>query len=417
LNAEDERLRPIFSSDISLYPYIGSLLVILIWGVYAYTVQLRIGLAGTGMNNITIWSVYIVNFIFFSGISLAGIGIAAAVRIMHMKTYQPLVRIAEVLTVVSLSMAGLSVVIDLGRPDRAYLLIQKYFERIGTSTMMWDITAVATYLILSATFLYVGLRGDLKICSELTGNWRKSLYNALLFWYDDSEKPTIHRLARILSITILPVMVMFHTVLAWIFGVGSTRPLWFGAVAGPYFVSAAVASGIGAIIVIAALLRWAYNWGDILKDNIFRGLGNFLSVSILVYLYFMLAEVTTSKYAAPSSEAQVINEWLFGGFAYIYWPMLIIGMILPATILIIQALKPGYVNVKITAILAAIVVGAFWVKRYIIIVPTLSLGAYVPYHPSWIEVSITAATSALFFLMYTGFVKIFPLFELEEEEL
>lgn len=417
MTVEDNRLRPIFFTDASFYPYVGALLVILVWGVYAYIVQLRLGLSGTGMNDITIWSVYIVNFIFFSGISLAGIGIAAAVRIMHMKNYEPLVRIAEVLTVVSLSMAGLSVVIDLGRPDRSYLLIQNYFERIGTSTMMWDITAVATYLILSATFLYVGLRADIKECAIRCSDWRKPLYNALLFWYDEEETPTVHRLARILSITILPVMVMFHTVLAWIFGVGSTRPLWFGAVAGPYFVSAAVASGIGAIIVIAAILRWAYNWSDILSDDIFRGLGNFLSVSILVYMYFMLAEATTSKYAAPSGETQVINEWLFGSFSSIYWPMLILGMAMPATILIIQALRPGYINVKITAFLAAIVVGAFWIKRYIIIVPTLSLGAYVPYFPTWIEVSITLATFALFFLMYTGFVKLFPLFELEGEEI
>ena len=131
----------------------------------------------------------------------------------------------------------------------------------------------------------------------------------------------------------------------------------------------------------------------------------------------MLAEATTSIYAAPSGETQVINEWLFGSFSYIYWPMLILGMAMPATILIIQALRPGYINVKVTASLAAIVVAAFWIKRYIIIVPTLSLGAYLPYFPTWIEVSITLATFALFFLMYTGFVKLFPLFELESEEI
>ncbi len=410
----DERLRPIRHTGQSFYPYMGALIVIFLWGVYAYIVQLNTGLAATSMNDITLWGTYIVNFIFFSGISLAGIGIATAVRILHLKDYEPLVRFAELFTVCGLAIAGLSVVIDLGRPDRSYLLVKYYIERIGTSTMMWDITAVATYLILSATFLYIGLRSDLRYCMNHCNSWRKTLYGILTPLYDKKEKPTGRRISHLLSISILPVMVLFHTVLAWIFGVGSTRPLWFGTAAGPYFVSAAVASGIAAILFLAYVLRELYDWEDIIKDKVFRGLGNFLAVSILTYMYFMLSELMTASYAAPSGETIVSREWLFGSFAWIFWPMLIFGMIIPTLWFLYQALKPDYVNIRISALMSLLTVIAFWLKRYIIIVPTLSIGAYQIYFPSWIEISITLGSFAILILAYSLFVKVFPMFEFEE---
>ncbi len=412
----DERLRPIHQTGKSFYPYIGALVVIFLWGVYAYYVQLTTGLAVTSMNDITIWGTYIVNFIFFSGISLAGIGIATAVRILHLKDYEPLVRFAELFTVCGLAVAGLSVLIDLGRPDRSYLLIKYYLNRIGTSTMMWDITAVATYFILSATFLYIGMRSDLRYCMKHYSDWKKVLYGILTPLYDPKEKPTARRLSHLLSISILPVMILFHTVLAWIFGVGSTRPLWFGSAAGPYFVSAAVASGTAAILFLAYVLRELYDWAHIIKDKLIRGLGNFLSVSILVYLYFMLSELMTTSYAAPSGETIVSQEWLFGSFAWIFWPMLIFGMIIPTLWFLYQALKPNYVNIEISSFMSLLVIIAFWVKRYIIIIPTLSIGAYEIYLPSWVEISITLGSFALLILVFSLFIKIFPMFELEEEK-
>ena len=411
----DERLRPMHHTGKSFYPYMGALVVIFLWGIYAYYVQLTMGLAATSLNDITIWGTYIVNFIFFSGISLAGIGIATAVRILRLKDYEPLVRFAELFTVCGLIVAGLSVVIDLGRPDRSYLLIENYIKRVPSSTMIWDITAVATYVILSLTFLYIGMRGDLRYYMEHNSDWKKVMYGIMTPLYDPKEKPTGRRLSHLLSISILPVMVLFHTVLAWIFGVGSTRPLWFGSAAGPYFVSAAVASGTAAILFLAYVLRELYDWGHIIKDKIFRGLGNFLSVSILVYMYFMLSELMTTSYAAPTGETTVSQEWLFGSFAWIFWPMLIFGMVIPTLWYLYQALKPDYVNIKISTVMSLLVIIAFWVKRYIIIIPTLSIGAYEIYLPSWVEISITLGSFALMILVYSLFIKIFPMFELEEE--
>jgi Ni/Fe-hydrogenase subunit HybB-like protein len=412
---EEKLLYPMRHTSKSFYAFIAALSIISLWFLYTYTVQLNEGLAVTGLNDVMIWGVYISNFIFFVGLSHAGIAISAAVRIMKLDNYKPIVRMAELLTVVSLAMAGLSIVIDLGRPDRAFLLITQWAARIGTSPLIWDITAVATYLILSSTYLYISLREDIHKVMIRSSGWKKQFYNLLIPWYNVDETPTVQRLSRWMAITILPVMVMVHTTVAWIFGLISSRPLWFGGMAGPFYVTGAIASGIAAVTAISAITRTLFHWEDVIKPQIFRGLGNFLAIVILIYMYFLLSEMMTASYAGPTGENLVSQDWLFGPYAIVFWPMLIFGMVLPVLLLLWQALKPGYVNIKMTAILAAIVVAIFWVDRYLIIIPTMTRGIEgLVYQPSWVELSIVIGTFAVPALLYTLFLKFFPIIELEE---
>jgi molybdopterin-containing oxidoreductase family membrane subunit len=384
--------------------------------IFAYASQLSKGLGVTGLNDVTIWGVYIVNFIFFIGISHAGIAISAAVRLLQSDLYKPIARIAEILTIVSLAMAGLSIVIDLGRPDRSFLLLTKYFLRFRESPLIWDITAVATYLTLSATYLYLTLRHDFKIASERVSGWRKQLFMLLIPLYQSDEISTINRISFWLSVTILPVMVMVHTTVAWIFALLGSRPLWFTAFAGPYYIIAAVASGISSVVVIAAIMRKLYHWEEILEPMIFKGLANVSMYTTLIYLYMMLAEQIGALYAGPEAEFLVSYEWLFGSFSNIFWSMTTVGLIIPFLYLLWQAFKPNFVNIDYSAIMCFILVIAFWFKRYMIIVPTLSIGIQKVgiYNPTWVEIAILLGAFSVPILLYSLISKIVPLIELED---
>jgi molybdopterin-containing oxidoreductase family membrane subunit len=61
-----------------------------------------------------------------------------------------------------------------------------------------------------------------------------------------------------------------------------------------------------------------------------------------------------------------------------------------------------------------------WIKRLIIVVPSLSL-PLLPYdwgfyHPTWVEFAITVASFAGFALIITGFAKLFPIISISEME-
>ncbi|RLD58375.1 MAG: hypothetical protein DRI97_03380, partial [Bacteroidetes bacterium] len=54
------------------YIWIVFLVLLILWGLYALYVQITQGHIVTGMRDNVVWGIYIVNFIFFMGISYAG---------------------------------------------------------------------------------------------------------------------------------------------------------------------------------------------------------------------------------------------------------------------------------------------------------------------------------------------------------
>jgi molybdopterin-containing oxidoreductase family membrane subunit len=72
-----------------------------------------------------------------------------------------------------------------------------------------------------------------------------------------------------------------------------------------------------------------------------------------------------------------------------------------------------------SVVLASILVNAgMWIKRYIIVVPSMELPLtpteWATYRPTWVEWSITAAAFAAFILLYALFAKVFPLISIWE---
>ncbi len=418
---EEHLLQAMLHTGNAFYVFIGLLLIVITWFGYAWAIQLTQGLGTTMMRTPVgaAWGVYIANFVFFVGIAHGGIAIAAAIRLLKLTTYTPVARIGEVLTVISLAMAGVSIMADMGRPDRLFNMILYWTERVGASSLTWDVTVIIIYFTLSASYLWLTMRKDLALCLNRFPRlgW---VYKVLLIGYRPGEEYKIERMTWWLSIAIVFLIVMLSGgVVPWIFGLLPARPGWFSAMAGPYFLTAAIASAIAAVIVISAIVRRLFNWEAYIKAEIFKGLGTFLSVITLFYLYLILAEQLTMRYAAPLSELLISEKLFQGAFAPIFWPMVILGFFVSPVMLIVQAIHPRWFSMTRTVLAAATIVVAFWVKRFLIVVPSL-LRPLLPfpegsYTPSWVEWSITAGTFAITVLLFMFFVKLFPIVELSEE--
>ena len=113
-------LNPLTQTSKGYYVFILFLLAVVAWGIYAYIIQLRYGLLATGMRDVVMWGLYLVNFVFFIGISHAGTLISAILRVTHAGWRTPVTRLAELITVVALSIGALMPLIDLGHPERVW---------------------------------------------------------------------------------------------------------------------------------------------------------------------------------------------------------------------------------------------------------------------------------------------------------
>jgi len=392
---------------------------IILWGIFAYSRQLRFGLIETGMRDQISWGLYISNFVFFIGISHAGTLISAILRVTDSGWRCPITRMAEGITVVALCIGGSMVLVDLGRPERALNLIR--YGRIQ-SPIVWDVLSVSTYLAGCMLYFFLPLIPDLGILASQPGvsPARRRFYRWLsLGWTGaPSEWHLLEKAISVMAVAIIPLAISVHTVVSWIFAM-TLRPGWDSSIFGPYFVVGAIYSGAAAVVLAMCILRRVLRLEAYLQPLHFRNLGLLLLSFSLLYLYFNINEYLTVGYKFQNGERLLLDRLLYGDYAPYFWTVQVVGVGLPMLLMIAvlgpkrfrQFTVPGLGLASFLAIVGA------WAKRHLIVVPTLS-SPFLPiqgmpetwghYVPSMVEWSITAAAFAAFLLLYTLLVKIFP---------
>jgi len=413
----EEALHPLIHTGKAFYAFVAVILGLLAWSGYSWYLQLTQGLVVTGMRDIpggSPWGVYIATFVFWIGLSHAGIAISASVRLLKLVRYRAISRIAELVTLFSLPMAGLSIIFDLGRPDRAINLIR--FGR-WQSPFLWDLSAITTYFVGTVIYLYLSMRSDLAYCAEKIP-WRRRLYKLLALNYKPSpyEEEKHARTLWWLAVAIVPIMVTVHTVVSWVFGLMVGRPGWFSTIFGIYFVIGAILSGLAIVYSLAYIFRSLYSWHKYITDEVLFGLSWALRLIFILYLYLWIQEMLTVGFMGPVAEARVLGFLWAGPYASIFWSMLVFTFLLPGLILFAPLFKREWFKPKLVFVASILLNISLWVKRVLIIVPSL-LNPYLypagTYIPTVTEISIMLGTFWLFILAYTVFTKLFPIVELE----
>jgi len=392
------------------------LVLVILAGVYALITQIVKGHIVTGMRDNVVWGLYFVNFIFFIGISYAGALISGILHLLRVPWRTPIIRMAEMITVISTLIGPSYILLCIGRLDRLPHLV--LFGRIQ-SPIIWDAIAISTYLSGSIIFLYLAMIRDMALLRDnpLTkGKWRNPIYRFMAVKYKDTtkQKELLNQATDLLSIVIIPLAILVHSVLAWIFGM-TLRPGWHSTIFAPYFVVAAVYSGTGVLIMVMWVFRRLYHLEAHLTKIHFNYLGIIMIVLGALYGYFTFSEYLTSWYGSIKWDMEVLFR-LFNPGQY-WWEFVFavfIGVLLPIVIITI----PRFRSINSIAFASLIAVLAMWVKRYLIIIPTLESPLlpihdlrpeYVHYSPTWVEWTLTAAGIALFILLFFIFSKFIPI--------
>jgi Ni/Fe-hydrogenase subunit HybB-like protein len=392
------------------------LLLIIGLGCYALYFQISRGHIVTGMRDNVVWGLYIVNFIFFIGISYAGALISGILHLLRVPWRTPIIRMAEMITVISTMIGPAYILLCIGRLDRLPNLL--LHGRIQ-SPIIWDVIAITTYLSGSIIFLYLAMIRDMALLRDnpvRVARWRNPVYKFLAMRYQDTtkQKELLNVATDLLSIVIIPLAILVHSVLAWIFGM-TLRPGWHSTIFAPYFVIAAVYSGTGVLIMVMWVFRKVYHLEAYITKIHFNYLAIIMIVLGALYGYFTFSEYLTSWYGSIKWDMEVLfrlfspHEY-FGQFIFAVF----IGVLLPIIIVTVPRLR----SINSIAFAAVIAVFALWVKRYLIIIPTLETPLlpvhdlrpeYVHYSPTWVEWSLTVAGVALFILLFYIFSKFIPI--------
>ncbi len=403
----DETLfRPIEQTTPRFYLSVAVLGAIILFAVFMYVRQMILGLRVTGMMQPVTWGFYIVNFVFFIGISHAGTLISAILRITQAEWRRPITRMAEVITAIVLAIGGLHPIIDLGRPDR---LANVFLYGRLQSPLLWDVTSISAYFAASTVYLFLPLIPDVALLRERNRKHRW-LYDFLSWgWQGTPEQwKVLHKAINIMMIVVVPIAVSVHTVISYIFAM-TLQSGWHSTIFGPYFVVGAIFSGIAALFIAMIAFRSAFRLQAYLKLIHFQQLAKLLLAMSVIWAYFTFCEYLTGYYGGEPAELKTLLYKVSGRYAFLFWTMLFCNFVVPVALLSYRRFRT----------IAGILISSFsvligmWLERLIIVVPSLE-NPRMPfpgriYTPSLTEISLFAGALALFALGFILFAKFFPI--------
>jgi len=217
---------------------------------------------------------------------------------------------------------------------------------------------------------------------------------------------------------VIPLGLILESIDAYLFST-TYRVGWNSTNFGPYFISGAMVSGLGALITVAYIVRKNKQLETYMTDYHFDKMGKLFQLACLIYLYFNINEYVIPLFTSSQAESEHLETLLRGDFAIPFWIVTGIGLVLPAILLVFKTFRKP----RSMYLIAIIVVICAWWKRYLIVTPTL-LHPYLPiqgvpeswrhYFPSLHEWIITSATLAMALLIITLIIRYVPVMSIDQ---
>jgi molybdopterin-containing oxidoreductase family membrane subunit len=423
----DDLLRPMRRTSKEYYYVLAAAAVGIGVFAVAWSIQLRHGLIVTGLADWgsaggATWGLYIGAFIWWVGIAHGGIILSAAVRLIGMDRYKPVARLAELLTIGALTVAGLYIVVHMGRPDRVVTsIVAAYPWTVHTSPLIWDVTVITLYFVMTATYLGLTIRYDVaRLRDELPDRF-DPLYRVMLVGYTEREDEIVERMVwwLALAIIVLAPLLLHGGVIPWLFALLPSMPGWFGAIQGPQFLTIALTSAISGVIITAAVFRRVYDWGHIITDDVFKGLTLWLGFFALLFVWLQLQQIVAGVFAPPVDQGAATDAKLSHP---VYW--IAIGLVLLALgYVFAQGVRPSLFSIERSlAASVAVLAGTLLEKIFFVVegllYPSFSLYAATPgaYFPTWVEMASVTGTIGIVVVFFAVVAKVIPVIELHAIE-
>ena len=382
------------------------------------------GQGAAGVTRPDYWGVFLVNTVFWIGISHAGTFISAILRVMKVESRRPFTRAAELMTTFGLVQAGLSIFMHLGRVWLAYWMIPiPNARRLWPdfhSPLMWDLLAITTYVLCSTMYLFLPLIPDLAMARDRTpGGWRKIFYRVLALGFrgTEGEWKNLTTAMNIFAFAIIPVMFSVHTIVSWDFAM-ATRPGWNSTVFGPYFVVGALHSGMAAVAIVLFILRYTMKHYDyFIRAEHFNTIGMLMLIVSMAWAYFYFNDYLAPWYGGDKWDKLFQEYAEIGPKAYLWYTMLICNIAVPWLTLWNKKWRQ---TPWLLAIVGTLINVGMYLERYIIIPVGVTINrmpfTWRQYEPR-IEIPMTVGTFALFLLLYmiaSRLIPLVPVWEVQE---
>lgn len=312
--------KPSFRLPFALTPgflaWLGLLGVCLIIGLVAAFEVFYKGLVVTHMSDAVPWGLWITIDLSSIALGAGAFTLSAIVYIFGLKRFQSIVRLAVFVGFIGYTSALLTLVMDIGRPDRFW----HPWVFWNVHSVLWEITWCITIYLVIMIVEFLPVIVETRFFDRWP--WARRLAHSL------------HKLAPGLAVLGLFISLLHQSSLGAAYGIVKSRPIWFKPSMPIMFILSAVAAGPACTMLIALVVEWVSGKRSIQHD-VLRAIARFSGLALLVYGYIKLWDLAAVTYyghtPATSSSLSLLNQQTPYNFSFWVGEVLL-GILVPAVL-------------------------------------------------------------------------------------
>jgi Ni/Fe-hydrogenase subunit HybB-like protein len=333
------------------------------------------GLSVTNLTDLVPWGLWITIDLSSIAMSAGAFTLCAVVYILGLKRYQPLARTATFVGLIGYSMAVLTLMLDIGRPDRFWHAVVYW----NTHSVLWEVTMCVTLyftvLLLESTPLFANL--------PLIRN---------RFPWAAARMTSLHHMAPYLAIVGLGLSMLHQSSLGATYGVLKARPIWYRPDLSVLFMASAIAGGI-AMTLLVTMLAGKLSPRVRVNDEIVEKIAYAVGWVLVGYLYFRFWDAFAMTYTYAPGRTEGLRVITKGALSFNFWAgEILLGAVIPIIILLNKRFRS---QPALRMLALALVVGGVVAYRWdtnlagqlvlLTYLPNEIIARYTHYVPSFIE--------------------------------
>jgi molybdopterin-containing oxidoreductase family membrane subunit len=383
--------------------FLGLCLVI---GLASAVVVFWNGLVVTNMSDKVPWGLWITIDLSSIALGAGAFTLSAMVYLFGVKQFRSIVRLAVLVGFTGYTSALLTLVMDIGRPDRFW----HPWVFWNVHSVLWEITwCITIYLtIMVLEFLPVIVEGS------FFDRWP---------WIRKVAQ-VLHKAAPAFALAGLLISLLHQSSLGATYGIVKSRPIWFKPSMPIMFILSAVAVGPVLTMAVAYVVEWVKGV-KLVPDQVKRTIARFGGFALLTYAYLKFWDLAAVSYygrtPAVSQSLYLLNQQTPYNFGF-WFGEIILGIILPVFFFLspLTNKKPAYLVLGAALATLGVVFNRWNVTVSGLLVPVqYSPGATNiiepgKYFPAWSEWGIAVGIVGYALLVLTLGIRFLPLFKTNE---
>ena len=212
--------------------------VLLLIGIIAAFRVFILGLVTTNMNDTVPWGLWITIDLSSIALGAGAFTLSAVIYIFGVKRFQPIARLAIFVGFIGYTAALLTLVMDIGRPDRFW----HPWAYWNIHSVLWEITWCITIYLIIMILEFLPVFAELKIFRP----WP---------WFAKFAH-SLHKLAPFFAVLGLGISLLHQSSLGATYGIVKARPIWFKPSMPIMFILSAIAVGPALTMAAAFVIEW-----------------------------------------------------------------------------------------------------------------------------------------------------------------